>query len=131
MEHTILALVPLIAFAATSAGAGWIASILFDRLRVWFPLPDAEPTIWYEQLGYTLLYAPQYARYSSWFLAAVVSVLASALLAYLTGGSVGDAIDTTVAALVAVLCGQAKHAYESLPSTPAYWQWIVTPEQDG
>lgn len=106
---TIAAALPVLAFLASSAGAGLLASWLFDRLRSWLPLPAAAPASRLARVGYALLYVPRYARIVTLLLPQLIIILASLLLAVLTGAPVAGALDVALAAAVGAIVAQLRH----------------------
>lgn len=101
MPETIALLLPLISVLASTAGAGVAASWLFDRVRAW---RVACPPSWRDPSD----------RYVEWFLtnragarltvlilSMLISIIASGLLARLTGGALGVAVDRAIAAALA------------------------------
>lgn len=115
MPTTLQQLIPALAFLASTGGAGWLASILFDRARRSLPRPtravwQAAPLV--DRLAYRLLYAPAPARITVFVLAAAIAIACSALLATLTGQPIAPALDAATAAVVS----QVVHALR--PPTP-------------
>lgn len=109
MTATVAALLPLLAFAASTAGAGWLASRLFDRLRAAVPRPTAAQWARLTALGrlaVTALYAPRWARMTVFLLAWLVATLASVATSALTGRAALPALD----AALAVIVSQVAHA---------------------
>ena len=102
-------LIALSAFLASTAGSGWLASVLLDQLREATPKPDA--TTWQagtrmQRLAWTLLYAPRYVRYVVLLLAALISLSANTALALVAGLTPALALD----AALAVVASQIRHS---------------------
>ena len=124
--QTLDALLPILSWL-TGAGAGWLASWLFDALRN-DVLPDGRLVAW--------LLAPRHARYASMALAILISIAATAGIALIQGAPVLSAVDAALAGLIA---SQVRHARMSLPgSTPEfdftpdldYWSDGIGPEDE-
>lgn len=101
MPETLALLLPLLAVLATTAGAGVAASWLFERVRSWWaacPPSWHSPSDRYVELA---LSNRAGARVTVLVLSALISIIASALLARLTGGALGPAIDRAIAAALA------------------------------
>lgn len=99
MSETVNALLPILTFGASVAGAGWVSSRLIDKAREVWPAPLAAPK-GVALVLYNVLYAPRYARVLSIALAVAIGAACAALRAYLTGEAVSPAVDGAVAALV-------------------------------
>lgn len=100
--ESLRSLTPLLSWLA-GAGAGWLASWLFDRIREDLTLPEGVEA-W--------LYTPRYARYASIALAVFISIAATAGIALIEGAPVLNAVDAALAGLIAA---QIRHARLSLP----------------
>lgn len=116
MPAILAQLIPLLTFLASTGGAGWAASVLFDLARRQLPRPTladwrAAPLV--DRLAYRLLYAPAPARLSVFVLAACISAACSAALAAATGQQVLPALD----AALAVIVSQVVHVL-GLPNQP-------------
>ena len=105
MSTTAQALTPLLVYFV-GPGAGVLASLLFTWLRECMPLDATASQPWRA----ALLYAPAYARLTNFALAALVSLVMTAPLAWLTGQDVLGALDLQLAVSLAVIAGQLKHA---------------------
>lgn len=115
MPDTTAALLPILAFMASTAGAGWLASAAFARLRLGVPRPTAAQWPRLTLLGrlvITALYAPLWARVAVFVLAAAISLAATVGVAALTGQPARPALD----AALAVIVSQIVHA-AGLPAT--------------
>jgi hypothetical protein len=106
-ESTSLAtLIDLLAFLASTAGAGWAATRIFDWLRTEIPRPTVFDWPHLSRFGrvvMTLLYAPRYARMSVFVLASLISIISTVLLAQVRGESARPAFDAAVAVIVTQL----------------------------
>lgn len=106
MPSTTDALLPLLAFLASTAGAGWLASALFAAARRRWPCPTAAQ---WSQAGplrraaWQALHAPRGARLTVFALAALVALAASALVAALAGRPVAPALDAALAVIISQL----------------------------
>ena len=105
------ALLPLLAYLATTAGAGAAASDLFNRARAWWcdqPALGTDPV----DRGMTWLLCNRAgARISVLAMAMAISIIASGILAHAQGQPLGDALDR---AAVAALASQIVHLRELL-----------------
>jgi hypothetical protein len=114
--QTVDLMIPILTLLATSGGAGWAASRLFDWLRTQIPRPTAaewHAAPWLARQGWALLWSPALARPTAFVLAATLAALASGLLAWLTGRDALVALD----AALAVVISQIVHIW-GLPMTP-------------
>lgn len=111
MPATLQVLIPVLAFLASTAGAGLVASRLFDVLRAALP-PDELAVSPLGQLVAPLLHAPRYARLSALVLAAAISVAASGLLALARHADVPGALDQAFAASLAAIISQLMHGMQ-------------------
>ncbi|NOK59136.1 MAG: hypothetical protein GFH27_549283n404 [Chloroflexi bacterium AL-W] len=93
MTHTTDVLLPLLQYLATAGGAGVVASLLIDRLRVAYPRPLVRLDSFFLRLFYRVLYTPAYV----FILALLICGLAAATVALLTGADVLEAIDVAIA----------------------------------
>lgn len=114
MTQTTQTIIPMLALLASSGGAGIVASIIVNALRSRFPQPRRMP-VGYLRFVILLLYAPRYTRLTTLVLSAVISVLASGLIAALTGAGVVSALDAAFAAAVSMVASQVKHAWVLSP----------------
>lgn len=117
---TLAIIIPVIGALTSIVGAGYAASWLIDQLRARFPLPTEPPNRCCARLFYKLLYAQQWARYSTFVLAVLISLICSTAYAWLTGGDIGAALDKALAAALAIIASQVRHASQALDSHPAY-----------
>ena len=89
-----------------SAGAGALTSLLFTQMRKAIPCPTklkwsmASPLA---RIGYTLLWAPLYARYTVFVLAILISLALTGVTAVMTGVDVMPALAAASSALVTQL----------------------------
>jgi hypothetical protein len=104
MTQTTQIIIPLLSFLVSTGGAGFIASLLFDKLRVTY---QKAPQKWIQNL----LYAPRYARWSVMVLALIISVGASIALAFLQGQDLLVSVDAAFAASLSVIVSQVKHSF--------------------
>ncbi|HNP70382.1 MAG TPA: hypothetical protein PKK15_04705 [Kouleothrix sp.] len=104
------ALLPLLAYLATTAGAGAAASDLFNRARAWWcDQPVGTDPV---DRGMTWLLCNRAgARISVLAMAMAISIIASGILAHAQGQPLGDALDR---AAVAALASQIVHLRELL-----------------
>lgn len=114
--QTVDLMIPILTLLATSGGAGWAASRLFDWIRTQIPRPtlaEWHAAPWLARQGWALLWSPALARPTAFVLAATLAALASGLLAWLTGRDALVALD----AALAVVISQIVHIW-GLPMTP-------------
>jgi len=109
MSQTTATLIPLLSFLASSAGAGYAASWLFEAVRRRWPRPTRAQ--WrgaasWQRLAWRALYAPRQARLAVFALATLVSLAASVLLALLSGADPLGAADAVLSASLAVIVSQ-------------------------
>lgn len=116
MIQTSAILLPLLQYFA-SAGAGVAASWLFAQLRIAVPLPPNRPQGW-RITAYRLLYAPRYARIVVLVLAGIIGVMASGLIALLSGANVTNALDTATAGFLAGVASQLLHGFSLSNEVP-------------
>ena len=106
MNETLATLVPALSFLASTAGAGYAASHLFDALRRWFPRPSqyewAQTPHW-RKVVYRALWSPRGSRLTVFALAAVVAILDSVATATATGRDPFLALDAALAVVVSQL----------------------------
>lgn len=123
MPDTMVALVPILQFLASAAGAGIVASRLLDAMRRWFPpLPTGKVRslpAW-QACAYALLYTPSRTRLVVFGLTALVSLASSAAVAAATGQPVNAALD----AALAIIIGQLRHGWTDLPAAA-----VVAPDR--
>lgn len=101
MSATAAMLMPLLAYLASTAGAGAAASDLFDRARHWWrdqPVDTHGPTDHYVEW---LLYTRVGARISVLILAMAISVICSGVIAHAQGQPLAGALDAAIAAALA------------------------------
>lgn len=119
MPDTITALAPVLQSLASTAGAGIAAYYVLNAVRQQVPpLPAGKVATLPrgELFVYNALYQPFRARVLVFVLTALISLAATALLAYLTGGDVFNATDAAIAVIVA----QLWHGWKDLPSDALY-----------
>lgn len=119
MRQTIALLLPLLAYAASTVGAGALAFATFVWLRQQFPQPSVVPVRRIQRWCYLALYAPRYARVSALILAALISILASLAMAFLSHADVLVSLDNAVSAALAAIISQLTHAAVLSPTMPA------------
>jgi hypothetical protein len=102
---TTAELVPLLIYLV-GPGSGVIASLVFDWARKARPAPaDSAPL----DLVQTLLHVPFYARWSSFALATIVTLIFTVPLAWLQGGDIVTALDIQFASALAIVTSQVVH----------------------
>lgn len=109
--QTLTLILPYLKFLA-GAGSGWLASLLFEWLRV-------RGTPGRGGILDTALYSPRMARYSVWVLSALIALPAAALVAFIEGQDTLQAVDAALAILLGTLFSQIRHAQAALPMEPA------------
>lgn len=118
MPETLIALLPTLAFLASTAGAGWAASALFALARARLPRPTPAQWARLTPLGRLLtsaLYAPRYARLTVFALAALVSLAATVIAAVGTGQGARPALDAALAVIVSQLVHAAGLGSQAAP----------------
>lgn len=119
MSETVATIIPLVEFLTKFAGAGLLAYWLLAKACVWFPSPTAKPSNRFVAFLYSLLYNKQRTRVFSVVLVAAITIIATVMLALLSGTPVPSAFDTALAAAVNYVVSQLIHAKE-LPSATKY-----------
>lgn len=109
--QTLAILLPYLRLAA-GAGAGWLASILFDWLRTRYAARKGTGG-WLD----SALYSPRLARFTVWGLTALIAIPAAVLAALIEGQDAAFAADAAVASLVGAVAGQVRHAWSLPPAT--------------
>jgi hypothetical protein len=95
MADTTIAMLTLIA----SGGSGWLASWLFDQLRILISMPTRQQWqdgTWQQRLIWQLIYHPRSAQVINLVLASVFGFVASVAAAWLSGEDMRIAVDTAV-----------------------------------
>jgi len=105
--HTLSIILPYLKFAA-GAGAGWLASLLFDWLRSRYAGRATG-------ILDTALYSPRAARYTVWVLSVLIALPAAALSALIEGQDALQAVDAALAVLLGALASQVRRAQTALP----------------
>lgn len=114
--ESLHALLPFLNWLA-GAGAGLLASWLFDYLREETVIPDN----WR-----AFLYTARYARYVWLALSIAVALLATAAAAAIDGRPVLNAVDVAFASVIA---GLFRHAQTSLSKAPPEIEYTFEPEE--
>lgn len=109
--QTLSAFLPYLRLAA-GAGAGWLASMLFDWLRAHYADRKGQGG-WLD----AALYSPRLARFSVWGLTALIAIPAAVLAALIEGQDAAFAADAAVASLVGAVASQVRHAWSLPPTT--------------
>lgn len=104
-------LTTVLAFFASTAGAGWGAQRLFVWLRALVACPTT--AAWQagspvQRLLWRLIWAPRWARYVVFGLSALIAVAAAGLGAALTDRAFSPALDAALAAVVSQLVHAGK-----------------------
>lgn len=94
-------MLPILATLASTAGAGAAAADLFNLLRSLRPSKAGQPYTRVDGWIEKALYSRAGARLSVMALAVIISVLASAVLAYVQGQPIEPSISQALAAIVA------------------------------
>jgi endonuclease/exonuclease/phosphatase (EEP) superfamily protein YafD len=105
MSETTQTIIPVLTFLVSTGGAGFVASLIFDKAR--HNLTREALPAWLAKA----IYAPRYARWSVMLLALLISVGASALLAFVQGQDIMLSIDSALAASLSVIVSQVKHSF--------------------
>lgn len=128
MTQTTAILLPFIQYLASGPGAGVAGYLFFNWLRARVPVDQASALS-------CLFHAPLYARILALLLTGLISVLFSALGAFLLGGDVFRAVDEAAAAMLSMVIATVTHGLTNLPSTvtdPSRLPWIgeKAPDQE-
>jgi endonuclease/exonuclease/phosphatase (EEP) superfamily protein YafD len=105
MSQTTNVIIPVLSWLVSTGGAGFVASLIFDKARTAWAVPSLPA--WAAKL----LHAPRYARWTVMLLATFISVGASALLALMQGQDVLVSVDAAFAASLSVIVSQIKHSF--------------------
>lgn len=119
MTETLQSLLPVLR-SLSGPGAGVAAFFLFNALRSRFPQPAEAPASQTARLFYCAIYARRYARISAMVLAAAIALVASMLVAALTGGDIVRAADMSLAASLAAIVSQVAHAFGLSSEVPGH-----------
>lgn len=120
---TLTILLPILQWLASTAGAGEAAKYLLNQARTRWP-------------DVTIINAPQYARWSSLALAALISMFFAGLIAALqyvaTGqplAGIGSALDSALAAALAAIWSQIAHGRQLSTLTSSSLLALAAPLQ--
>lgn len=106
--QTLSVILPWLKFIA-GAGAGILASLLFDWLRARYAVRKGTGG-----LLDAALFSPRLTRYTVWGLSALIALPAAAVAALIEGQDALLAIDATAAVLLSAVASQMRHG-QSLP----------------
>ena len=113
---------PYLQLLTTTAGAGWLAQLIFKQFRSWFPLQSNETPHGFVA---TILYSPRWARWSNFVLAGAVSGLATLAFSYVT--TTNYSIEFQAA--VSIVLGQIFHSLTQSGAIPALPTPTETPTE--
>lgn len=116
--QTIDLILPYLNTLTTTAGAGALASWLFDQLRAAVPAEralDAHPLV---RLALVPLHSPRYARLTVLILSALISLAATSALALAAGRPLAPDVDACLAAALAAIASQVSHGFSKPAELP-------------